>query len=184
MIDLLLLFDRVISKFLRVYRKSIFLRKIRCSHRDVTLVGDVTLINRNMTLGHNVTIYPNVMFFGDGPIRIGDNVDIGNGPIIYASKNGGGVTIGSNTMIAAQCYIIDADHGIAANDLMRNQRNAVSPIQIGSDVWIAAGCKVLKSSDIHEGAVIGASSLVKGEISSNAIAVGVPAKVKKFREIK
>lgn len=90
MIDLLLLFDRVISKFLRVYRKSIFLRKIRCSHRDVTLVGDVTLINRNMTLGHNVTIYPNVMFFGDGPIRIGDNVDIGNGTIIYASKNGGG----------------------------------------------------------------------------------------------
>lgn len=180
---MLLLYDRVISKVLRTYRKNVFLRKIRCQHKDVSLVGNITLINRNIKLGHNVTIYPDVMIFGDGPITIGDNVDIGNGTIIYASKSGGGgVTIGSNTMIAAQCYIIDTDHGIRANELMRNQKNTVAPIVIGNDVWIAAGCKILKGSHIQDGAVIGAASLVKGEIPRNSIAVGIPARVKKYRE--
>ena len=85
-------------------------------------------------------------------------------------------------MIAAQCYIIDTDHGIRANELMRNQKNTVAPIVIGNDVWIAAGCKILKGSHIQDGAVIGAASLVKGEIPRNSIAVGIPARVKKYRE--
>ena len=84
-------------------------------------------------------------------------------------------------MIAAQCYIIDTDHGIKAGELIRNQQNTVAPVKIGEGVWIAAGCKILKGSVIGDGAVIGAASLVKGEIEENAIAVGVPAKVKKFR---
>ena len=48
-------------------------------------------------------------------------------------------------------------------------------------IWIAAGCKVLKGSHIKDGTVIGALSLVKGEIPENAIAYGIPAKVKKYR---
>lgn len=56
------------------------------------------------------------------------------------------------------------------------------PIRIGEDVWIAAGCKILKGSVINDGAIIGAGSVVKGMIPKNGIAVGVPAKVKKYRE--
>ncbi len=144
-------------------------------------MGKITLINPNILIGNNATIYPDVMFFGDGVIKIGDNVDIGNGTIIYASKSGG-VNIGSGSMIAAHTYIIDCDHGIKANIPIRQQSNTVIPIVIGENVWIAAGCKILKGSNIGNGAVIGAASVVKGEIPGNAIAVGAPAKVKKYRE--
>lgn len=116
---------------------------IGCNHNDFSIVGDITVINKNIKLGHNVTIYPDVMLFGDGEIVIGDNVDIGNGTIIYSSKDGG--------------------------------------VTIGNDCWIAAGCKVLKGSHIKDGTVIGALSLVKGEIPENAIAYGIPAEVKKYR---
>lgn len=85
-------------------------------------------------------------------------------------------------MIAAQCYIIDTDHGIKKNVLMREQPNTVSPIQIGSDVWIAAGAKILKGSCLEDGCVIGAQSVVKGRIPADAIAVGVPARVIRYRE--
>jgi len=85
-------------------------------------------------------------------------------------------------MIAAQSYIIDTDHGIKAGEPIINQQNTVAPVIIGEDVWIAAGCKILKGSKINDSAVIGAGSVVKGEIPSNAIAVGVPAKIKKYRE--
>lgn len=135
-----------------------------------------------MKCGKNVTIYPDVMFFGDGRIEIGDNVDIGNGTIIYASKIGGGVSIGSNTMIAAQCYIIDTDHGIEKGTPMRERHNTVSAVQIGEDVWIAAGAKILKGSSLENGCVIGAQSVVKGNIPSNAIAVGVPARTIRYRK--
>ena len=70
-------------------------------------------------MGNNITIYPDVMFWGNGPIVIGDNVDIGNGTIIYPSKVGGGVIIGNNTVIVAQCYIIDMDHGTNIGTLIR-----------------------------------------------------------------
>lgn len=177
---LILLFDRLNNKIKRNYRKRIFKAMIGCNHNDFSIVGDITVINKNIKLGHNVTIYPNVMFWGDGEIVIGDNVDIGNGTVIYASKSGG-VTIGKNTNIAAQCYIIDMDHGIKDGELICNQENTVEKVTIGSDCWIAAGCKVLKGSHIKDGTVIGALSLVKGEIPENAIAYGIPAKVKKYR---
>ena len=61
--------------------------------------------------------------------------------------------------------------------MIRNQPLVVSPVTIGEDVWIAAGCKVLKGSIIHDGSIIGAASLVKGEIPKKVIAVGSPAKV-------
>ena len=172
---------RIFSMIRSKCRNYEFRHLIKCPDSDVKLVGDITVINRNIRFGRNVIIYPDVMFFGDGLIEIGDNVAIGNGTLIYASQKGG-VHIGNDTMIAAQSYIIDTDHGIQRGALIREQENTVAPIHIGQDVWIAAGCKILKGSVIHDGAVIGAASLVKGEIPAYGIAVGAPAKVIKYRE--
>lgn len=87
---MILFLDRCLKKLQGIWRKAVFKRKIRCRHNNFSLVGEITIINKNIKLGKNVTIYPNCMFFGDGLIEIGDNVDIGNGTIIYASKYGGG----------------------------------------------------------------------------------------------
>ena len=181
--SIFILIERLRNQIKCRYKKRLFKEKTKCTHNDFSIIGDITLINRNVKIGRNVTIYPDVMFFGDGLIEIGDNSAIGNGTIIYSSKDGG-VTIGNDTLIAGQCYIIDTDHGMSSEDLIRNQKNTVASVTIGEDVWIAAGCKILRGAQIHDGAVIGAASLVKGEIPSNAIAVGVPAKVIKHREIK
>ena len=125
-------------------------------------------------------IYSNVTFWGNGMIEIGDNCSIGQGTVIFVSETGG-VTIGSNTHIAAQCYIIDMDHGVCAGELISKQENIVGKIDIGSDVWIAAGAKILKGSVLGDHAVIGANAVVKKHIPENAIAVGVPANIIKFR---
>ena len=174
---LFLFIDRVFHKILRTYRNYVFYAK---TGNRANLVGGITLINRNIVCGKNVTIYPNVMLFGDGKIVIGDNVDIGNGTIIYAS-NAGGVTIGSNTMIAAQCYIIDMDHGIGADKLICQQEKKKKKVTIGSDCWLAANVTVLKGSHICDGAVVGAKSLVKNVVEANSIVVGVPCKKIKMR---
>lgn len=52
---------------------------------------------------------------------------------------------------------------------------------IGNDVFIGANVTVLDGVTIGDGAVIGAGAVVTKDIPPYAIAVGVPAKVKKYR---
>lgn len=176
---MILFFNRVFNKIRREWRIKSFRAYTKNKKANVNILGKLTLINPNIKVGNNVTFYPDVMLWGDGLIEIGDNVDIGTGTIIYASKDGG-VKIGNNTVIAGQCYLIDCDHGIKADMPIRGQKNTVKSIEIGEGAWIAAGCKILMGAKVGNGAVIGAASVVKSEIPDNAIAVGAIAKIKKI----
>ena len=155
--------------------------KTNTKHDNFVLHGNVNLFNYDVKIGNNVTIYPNATFWGNGHIEIGDNCSIGQSTVIFAS-NQGGVTIGNNTHVAAQCYIIDMDHGIQANELIEKQENSIEKVNIGNDVWIAAGAKILKGSNIRDHVVVGANAVVKGIIEENAIAAGVPARIIKYRQ--
>lgn len=159
-------------------QKAFILHHIKCL-APPNILGKIYLNAKNVKVGKNVTLYPGVYLWGND-IEIGDNVDIGVGTIIY-SKNG--IKIGDNTIIAGQCYIIDSNHGTKAGHLIRSQEDIAADggIEIGSDVWIAAQCSILKGARIHNHAVIGAQSLVNSEIPENAIALGTPAKVVKYR---
>lgn len=177
---LLLLIDRIKEKFLRYYYKKVFLMKIKSSSKNCRVLGKINYNATDVSVGSNVTIYPNVTFWGDGEIRIGDNVDIGYNTIIFSTKTGG-VYIGNDVSIAANCYIIDSNHGVIKDKLIREQKLVSGKISIEDDVWIAENCTILKNSIIRQGAVIGAKSLVNGEIGSYSIAVGIPAKIIKER---
>lgn len=149
------------------------------SATGLTVQGVIECKNCNIKLGKNVKIYNNVVFWGDGEIVIGDNVDIGNNTIIFASKNGG-VTIGNDVSIAANCYIIDTNHGIVRDKKINAQANSCEKIVIGNDVWLAASTIVLKGSTIPDGVVVGANSLVNGALEPYGVYVGSP--VRKIKE--
>lgn len=170
--------DKCIRYIKKKWNSAVFSKIVG---KKVSVVENCVVINKNITVGDNFTVYPNVMFFGDGPIVIGNNVSIGNGTVIYSSSQTG-VYIGDNTMIAAYCYITDTDHGVEKNNLIRYNMNTHAKVIIGNDCWIAAGAKILKGANVMDGAVIGAQAVVKGEIPMNAIAVGVPERVIRYRE--
>lgn len=54
-------------------------------------------------------------------------------------------------------------------------------IHIGNDVFIGANVTILEGVTIGDGAVIGAGAVVTKDIPAYAIAVGVPARVVKYR---
>lgn len=173
--------DRFKESLLLRYQKKVFLSRIKSNEQSVVVLGYVSLSRcKSLKIGKNVTIYPNVSFSGGGEIELGDNVQIGEGTILYAHKK---ISIGNNVAVAGQCYIIDCNHGIEKGNLMQNQALVFDEagISIGNDVWIAAGCKIVKGAKINDGAVIGAMSLVNSEIPAYGIAVGIPASVKKMR---
>ena len=78
--------DKLKEKLLRLYNPKIFLLKINNKVQNCRVLGKVNCNATNLIIGNNVTIYPNVTFWGDGEIRIGDNVDIGYNTIIFFKK--------------------------------------------------------------------------------------------------
>lgn len=59
--------------------------------------------------------------------------------------------------------------------------DCVENIMIGNDVWVGQRAIILDGVTIGDGAVIGAGAIVTKDIPPYAIAVGVPAKVVKYR---
>lgn len=56
-----------------------------------------------------------------------------------------------------------------------------SPTVIGNDVWCGANVVIMQGVKIGDGVVIGANAVVTKDIPDYAIAVGIPAKIIKYR---
>lgn len=55
------------------------------------------------------------------------------------------------------------------------------PTRIGHDVWIGTNAVILQGVTVGDGAVVGAGAVVTKDIPAYAIAVGLPARVSKYR---
>lgn len=152
-----------------------FKLRAEISPKGLKILGKIYVFNSNITMGENVVIYPGVTFMGEGPIRIGDNCKIGQNVIIYAAKDAG-ISIGDDTIIAAQSYLIDSDHGMLKDELIASQDLISSKIEIGKDVWLGANVTITKGVTICDGAVIGAKALVNENVDAYTINVGIPCK--------
>lgn len=96
--------------------------------------------------------------------------------VIYAQRH---IRIGARVLIGAGCAIYDYDfHSLNAEDRRHGATNAAAaPVEIENDVWLGARVMVLKGVRIGEGSVIGAGSVVTGDIPPRVLAAGVPARV-------
>jgi virginiamycin A acetyltransferase len=114
---------------------------------------------------------------GDGDVVVGKNSIINSGCVIYT---GNGVVIGANVAIAANCVFASVNHEYQDRTrLIREQRFGLSKggIVIEDDVWVGAGCVLLDGTILRQGCVIGAMSLVRGEIPPYSVSVGNPLKL-------
>jgi acetyltransferase-like isoleucine patch superfamily enzyme len=91
------------------------------------------------------------------------------------------LTIGNHCAIGPGCYITDHDHGLDPTLTPLGQPMVAKPTKIGDRVWIGANVTILKGVTIGNDAVVGAGSVVTRDLPENAIAVGVPARVIKYR---
>ena len=111
---------------------------------------------------------------GTGDVRIGANSYINSGTVIYS---GNGLTIGQHVLVAANCTFAPVNHEFASRDrLIVEQRFQTSRggILVEDDVWIGANCVILDGSILRRGCVIGAMSLVSGELDAYGVYAGNP----------
>jgi putative colanic acid biosynthesis acetyltransferase WcaF len=90
------------------------------------------------------------------------------------------VVIGRHVVISQYTYICTSTH-----DYTHPHFPLVStPIRIGSQAWVAAGCLISPGVTIGEGAVIGARSLVTRSMPAWTVCAGSPCKPLKERVIR
>ena len=114
---------------------------------------------------------------GTADVVIGRNTVVNSGCVIYT---GNGVVIGDNVAVAANCVFAPVDHEYRERGrLIREQRFKPSKggILVEDDVWIGAGCVLLDGAILRRGCVIGAMSLVRGEIEEYTVHAGNPLRL-------
>jgi acetyltransferase-like isoleucine patch superfamily enzyme len=133
--------------------------------------GSRIVIGANSSIDAFVKIKP---AGGPGDVLIGARTAINSGCVLYT---GNGIAIGDDCAIAANCTFAPVNHNFARRDIPFN-RQGFQPsrggIVIEDDVWIGANCVILDGAVVRRGAVVGAGSLVRGEVAAYAIVAGNP----------
>jgi len=119
---------------------------------------------KSLIIGKYSIITWQVIIEGGASTRIGDRVFVGPGSKLITG------TYAFNGLYSVE-YIPD-----------ECRANVYGDIVIEDDVYIGAGTIVMPGSIIHEGAVVGANSFVKGELEPWTVYVGSPCRAVSKRE--
>jgi acetyltransferase-like isoleucine patch superfamily enzyme len=156
--------------------------------------------------GSPIALQP-VLFVGDGAIKLGRNVEFGwpTSALFYAGychieastpesviefgdgaqinnntfikSEGPGIRIGARALIGSHVEIFDSDFHDLRAGRRRDGQPRMAPVELGEDVFIGDGVKILKGVSIGAHSVIGAGSIVTTSIPAGVIAAGNPARV-------
>lgn len=152
---------------------------------NVTIYGPTT-IGKNCTIASNTVICDQAVVFARDEhgkrrrvpyiagVEIGDNVDIAmcvdiQSGFLHPTRIENEANIGAHCNVAHNCRIGEGTDLICRVDVCGSTT-------IGKRVYVAPGAVLLGHIAIGDDALIAASAMVKNNISSGMIAMGVPAK--------
>lgn len=165
--------------------------------------ADENCVIKKSTFGEGVVIQRDTVIINS---EIGNNVDIEKRNLLRSAKVGDMTYTGTDTCImwaevGKYCCIsrtVDIggnEHNYLAASMMPTYRTKnklggalgfhqdEEMVTVGNDVWIGQGVSIVrkKGLTIGNGVVIGSGAVVTKSIPDYAIAVGIPAKVIKYR---
>lgn len=129
-------------------------------------------------MGKNVVIEQLAYFSLGSQLEIGDNSGLG-----VNCRCVGPIKIGDDVMMAPDVIILTSNH--ETSDTTRTMRGQGArpdaPVIIEDDVWIGTRVIILPGVTVHQGAIIGAGSVVTKDVPAFSIVGGSPARVRKYR---
>ena len=156
------LFNPAVSSFAKIDNKSRISRKAKVYGKvQVThsTMGDYSYVGRNSRIIH---------------------ADIGKFCSIAGETK---IGMGTHTLdkISTSPIFTEANNATKHSWVKVSAINPFKRVVVGNDVWIGVRTMVMGGVKIGDGAVIGAGSIVTKDIPPYAVAVGVPAKVIRYR---
>ncbi|HTR73906.1 MAG TPA: DapH/DapD/GlmU-related protein [Solirubrobacterales bacterium] len=108
-------------------------------------------------------------------IEIGARTEFNNN--VFLKSDGGGIRIGRDCLFGPYVEILDSDFHDTDPALRRSGSHRPAAVEIGDNVFVGTGARVLKGAAIGSDSVIGAGAVVTGEIPAGVVAAGNPARV-------
>lgn len=178
------LFWNVINKIIFQLNGVSFEKRLKTRGRVYIYNGDLGKIHIGEDVRLNSADWANPIGSGnhiwiqmvgkEASLSIGNGTGISNVAITCASN----VEIGNDVLIGSGTRIYDTDFHSVNWNIRKNERGGVkcAPIKIEDDVFIGAGCIVLKGVTIGKGSVIGAGSVVTKMVPAGQVWAGNPAR--------
>lgn len=115
----------------------------------------------------------------DGDIVLGRAVNIGFHSEVFSGSR---VVVGDHGLFAAYTYVVGGGHAFerGAGPVVEQPRLSRG-VEIGPNVWLGTGAKVLDGVRIGRDVVIGANAVVTEDLPDGVVAAGVPARVVRQR---
>jgi len=153
-------------------RAGIELRRL-LYRTDCRLDTGVHITNRrNFSCGDGCALYHlTYVLNGEGRFAMGRNSHLG--AFCFVNAQHGEVTLGNDVAVGPGTRIIAySNHYEAGKTVTAVRRTA--DVRIGNNVLVGANCTILPGSVIGDNVVVGAGSVVRGELAPNAVYAGVP----------
>jgi acetyltransferase-like isoleucine patch superfamily enzyme len=117
----------------------------------------------------------------DSPVlTVGDHSFIGHGCTFTVGRS---VTVGARCLLARDVKVYDLDgHPLDAARRAAGERpdqDDCRPVTLGDDVWVGTGALILKGVTVGDRSVVGAGSVVTGDVPPDVVVAGNPARVVK-----
>ena len=136
-------------------------------------IGAGTMIGPQVSMSAGMV--PGQQCLSDRVVGIGDRCLIGKGTGIVGHLS---IEIGDDVWTGHHVYITDQNHGYEDLDLpISRQVMPEHPVVVGDGSWLGHGTVVLPGAHIGRHVVVGANSVVVGELPDRCVAVGAPARV-------
>lgn len=140
--------------------------------RSILQIDGTIILEGYASFGHGARL----SIFQGAQLVIGDNFDNPSSLTIVCKKN---ISIGENVIISWDTLIMDTDlHQIMDVKSRQPVGEDSKNVTIGDNVWIGARAMLLKGSNISNGSIIGAGTVVTNNIEEQAsVAVGNPVRI-------
>ena len=154
------------------------------------------LLGRRFTVGARFRVFGRLSVRGPGEVVFGDNVALWGQVNAWTYSADARIVAEDNVMmsgtrfacasririgrdaILADASIRDTDfHSTRADRRSPNAPIRVAPVDIGPNVWVAAGAVLLPGTSIGENSVVGAAAVCMRSFPANKVILGNPAKV-------
>lgn len=140
--------------------------------------------NRGITIGDDVIIGRNSsLICKEGNIQVGNNVGIGANCTLSAVA-GNTIDIGENVLIAPYGYLGGISYHTEAigTPIVSQGVDPKGGIQVGKNTWLGANVTILDGVSVGSDSIVAAGAVVTKDIPAYGIAMGIPAKVVRYRE--
>lgn len=132
---------------------------------------------RKADVAGSANIAPNASFANGQNITIGARASLGAHCQIWAGPGQARVVIGEDALFAPDVMVTASSYRYNDGAPVTKQAMNEADVLIGADCWIGRGATLLAGTELGEGVIVAAHSVVSGSFPDYAVIAGAPARV-------